>query len=328
MRIIRSLVPGQREQMRSVVTIGNFDGVHLGHREIFRRVVSRAREDGGVATVLTFVPHPLKLLAPQRAPLLINTYAERERMIAASCIDTLVTLSFDRQLAELDAHDFVTRVLVDALDVRRLIVGYDYAFGRNRQGNSAFLQECGRQFGFEVEILAAQLRDEEVYSSTRIRELIRAGEVEQAVALLGRHFSLEGEVVRGAGRGRELGFPTANLCSDKELLPAPGVYAVKVRCGEELYNGVVNIGENPTFGGGALSVEVHLFDYSAELYGKTLRIYFIQRLRDEVRFPSVAALVDAISADVVRAREVLARTRLIVYREYLDCGSEPPVDAG
>lgn len=324
MKILQGLTHGKRVQERSVVTIGNFDGVHLGHREIFRLVVSRARELHGAATVLTFVPHPLKVLAPQRAPRLINTYAERERLIAASCIDTLVELPFDRLLAGMSAEDFVANILVASLDVRHLIVGYDYAFGRNRQGDSAFLQACGREFGFDVEILAAQLRDDEVYSSTRIRELLSAGDVEQAVSLLGRHFSLEGEVIHGAGRGRGLGFPTANLRSDKELLPAPGVYAVKVRRGAVLLDGVANLGHNPTFAGERLSVEVHLFDFHGDLYGECLRVYFLKRLRAEIRFPAVADLISAIGDDVAQAREILATTRLIVYREYLDCGAEQP----
>lgn len=313
---LRTVPPG------TVATIGNFDGVHLGHRAIFRRVVAEARSRQGTATVITFLPHPLKLLAPARAPLLINTYAERERLIAASCIDLLICLPFTAALAALPAKTFVEEILIQALGLKHLIIGYDYAFGRDRQGDAAFLQNCGERHGFTVEVLPPIRQNQEVYSSTRIRQLIQAGEIEAATALLGRHFSLEGEVIHGSGRGHSLGFPTANLRTEKEILPKAGVYAVKVRHGELLYDGVVNIGRNPTFGENALSVEVHLLDLEESLYGETLRIYFLQRLRGEERFATVPALCAAIAADIERARQILASARVIEYREYLNDGDE------
>lgn len=320
MKIIRDLNQLTPPPVRTVATIGNFDGVHLGHREIFRRVVKQARELRGPATVVTFIPHPLKFLAPQRAPRLINTYAERERLIAASCIDTLVTLPFTAQLAAYSATRFVEEVLVGALGLRYLIIGYDYSFGKNREGNADFLREQGQRFGFEVEELAPIKTAGEVYSSTRIRELLLAGEVEAAATLLGRHFTLEGEVVHGAGRGRQLGFPTANIETEKEILPREGVYAVKVKRGEHLLDGVANVGRNPTFGANELSVEVHLFDLDEPLYGETLRLYFMHRLREERTFSSVVALREAIAQDAAQARELLRGGRVIEYREYLDCG--------
>ncbi len=200
------------------------------------------------------------------------------------------------------------------------MIGYDYAFGRNREGDSDFLLRQGEAFGFAVEIVGPIVRDGEVYSSTRIREMIRNGQVAEAAKLLGRHFTLEGGVVHGAKRGKGLGFPTANLETDKELLPRPGVYAVKVRYGEEILDGVVNIGCNPTFCCEGISVEVHLLDFDREIYGEMLRLYFVARLRDEMLFPAPAELVQAIGRDVARARELLAGARLIEYREYLDCG--------
>lgn len=304
----------------TVATIGNFDGVHLGHRAIFRRVVEEARRVEGTATVVTFNPHPLKLLAPARAPQLINTYAERERLIAASCIDLLVCLPFTAELAAMSAEAFVSELLVRRLGLKRLVIGYDYAFGRNRQGNASFLRQAGERYGFSVEELAPIARDAEVYSSTRIRELLRAGEVETAAILLGRHFSLEGEVVHGAGRGQQIGFPTANIRTDKELLPREGVYAVKVRRGETFIDGVANIGRNPTFGGETVSVEVHLFDLDVNLYGEALRLYFLFRLRDEATFASIEELCAAIRNDIHQARLLLEGARVIEYREYLDCG--------
>lgn len=324
MKIVHDLQELKPVPHHTVATIGNFDGVHLGHRAIFRRVVAEARNRQGTATVITFNPHPLKLLAPERAPLLINTYAERERLIAASCIDLLICLPFTAKLAALPATTFVEDILLRTLSLKHLIVGYDYAFGRNREGDATFLQGCGERFGFTVEILPPIAQNQHIYSSTRIRQLLQEGEVEAAASLLGRHFTLEGEVIHGAGRGAKLGFPTANLRTEKEILPQEGVYAVKVRHNSILYDGVANIGKNPTFGDNELTVEVHLLDLEENLYGETLRIYFLQRLRGEERFASVTELCTAIQTDITRARQILDRARVIEYREYLDCGEFLP----
>jgi riboflavin kinase/FMN adenylyltransferase len=308
----------------TVVTIGNFDGVHLGHREIFRRVVARARELQAAATVLTFEPHPLRLLAPQRAPLRINTPVEKVRLIRASCIDLLVVLPFTRKLAALPATAFVDDILVGRLGVRHLVIGYDYAFGRNREGDAAFLAGAARRHGFGLEVLAPIQAGSVVYSSTRIRQTLLQGDVAGVVGVLGRHFTLDGRVVSGAGRGRRLGFPTANLATTKELLPREGVYAVRVRHGRRMYDGVVNLGHRPTFAGTGSTLEIHLLDFSGDLYGARLRLYFVDRLRDERQFPSAAALQAAIRDDIVRARRLLAATRVLVYRETFDCGIAAP----
>lgn len=321
MRIIRNLEEITAPFKGAVVTIGNFDGVHLGHREIFRLVVRRAAELAGTSVVLTFVPHPLKVLAPSRAPRLINTYAEKERLIEASCIDVLISTPFNREFATLPAARFVEDVLVKKIGLRHLIVGYDYAFGRGREGDVDFLRQKGEELGFAVEVLEPIAHGAEVYSSSRIRQMIGAGKVEAAVAFLGRHFTLEGTVVHGDKRGQALGFPTANLSLEKELLPQPGVYAVKVKHGGAILDGVVNIGSNPTFRGGGLSVEVHLLDFQGALYGETLRLYFVKRLRDERAFSSPEALIAAIGQDIRQARVLLAETRIVEYHEYLDCGT-------
>jgi riboflavin kinase/FMN adenylyltransferase len=320
MRIIRNLSELTAPLPKAVVTIGNFDGIHLGHREIFRRVVRKAAEIGGTSVVLTFVPHPLKVLDPERAPRLLNTYAEKERLIAASCIDVLVCLPFSRETAALPAARFVAEILVGRIGVRHLIVGYDYAFGRDREGDVAFLRSRGEAYGFTVEALEPVAIGGQVFSSTLVRRHLAAGDVAGVVPLLGRHFTLEGKIIHGANRGRHLGFPTANLLTEKEILPRPGVYAVKARLGEEFFDGVMNIGFNPTFGTERISLEVHLLDFDRQVYGETLRVYFVERLRDEQVFTSAAELARAISRDVARAREVLATTRVIEYREYLDCG--------
>ena len=321
MRIVRRLAQLTPPPEGTVVTIGNFDGVHLGHRAIFRRVVGEARARQAAATVVTFEPHPLRLLAPDKAPPRINTPAEKVRLLRASCIDLLLVLPFTRRLAALPATDFVRDILVGRLNVRHLVIGYDYAFGRNRQGDAAFLAEAASRHGFTLEVLPPLKAGDEVYSSTRIRQTLLRGEVREVVGVLGRHFTLDGLVVNGDGRGRLLGFPTANLATTKELLPAPGVYAVKVRHGRRRYDAVVNLGSRPTFPGCGPSLEIHLLDFAGDLYGHRLRLYFVERLRDERRFPSVEDLQAAIREDIARARAALAGTRVLVYKETFECGT-------
>ncbi len=320
MKIIRDLTELTSPPPGAVVTIGNFDGIHLGHREIFRKVIRMAAEIRGTSVVFTFVPHPLKVLNPAKAPPLISTYEEKERLIEASCVDMLVCCPFTRSLAAMSAEEFVRDILVGKLGIRRLIVGYDYAFGKGREGDVSFLRRKGDEFGFGVEVLEPILRNDEVYSSTRIREMIREGLVSDVVNHLGRHFNLQGTVVHGAGRGGPLGFPTANLQTDKEILPKNGVYAVKIRRGEEILDGVANIGVNPTFGVGKLSFEVHIFDFNEKIYKENLRVYFMERLRDEKTFAGPEELIEAIRQDAGQARKILKDRRIMEYREYLDCG--------
>ena len=306
----------------AVATIGNFDGVHLGHREIFRRVVAEARHRDCSSMVVTFNPHPMKVLDPEKAPRLLNTYAEKERLIAASCVDTLVEIPFDQHVAAMPPAEFVQEILVEKLHIAHLVVGYDYTFGRDRTGNADFLAAMGKKQGFTVETVGPVLRDAEISSSTLIRKLLSAGDVSAVVGPLGRNFTLEGRVVKGVGRGKGLGFPTANILTDKEILPRPGVYAVKVRYRDEQHDAVMNIGFNPTFGTERISLEVHILDFSADLYDETLRVYFVERLRDEQVFASIEQLVEAIDADILRARDILHNNKVVVYREYLDCGAE------
>ncbi|WP_305042012.1 bifunctional riboflavin kinase/FAD synthetase [Geoalkalibacter sp.] len=329
MQVINDLSNIEQPFRHAVVTLGNFDGVHLGHREIFRRVVHRAREAGGTAVVFSFWPHPLRVLAPHQELRLINTYEEKVRLIAASCIDVFLCPAFTRDLAALTPEEFVRRILVERVGVRRIVVGYDYRFGRGRSGDADLLRKMGQEYGFEVEVMAPIAQGQAVYSSTRIRELVSKGEVREVVALLGRHFTLEGRVVHGDHRGTSLGFPTANLATDKELLPAAGVYAVKALHGGHTHDAVANIGRKPTFGGDALSIEVHLLDFTGNLYGESLRLYFFDRLRAEQRFKSIEDLRAAITADIARAREILANAPIIAYRDYLgECERKETTDHG
>ncbi len=320
MRVIKDLSELNEPPVQTVLTIGNFDGVHLGHREIFRRAVDKARELDGTSAVVTFEPHPLRFLAPEKAPLRLNTPEEKVRLLGASCIDMLVVLNFDHQLAEMPAEAFVREILVGKLGVRYLIVGYDYAFGRDRQGDTAFLADQAKIHGFTLEVLEPIRAEQQAHSSTMIRKALNQGRVADAVKILGRNFTLDGEVVHGEGRGRKLGFPTANLDTEKEILPRDGVYAVKVKWREKYFDAVINIGRRPTFDNGSPTLEIHLIDFKGDLYGERLRIYFVDRLRDEQRFPSAEALQLAVLNDVARARELLSGARVVEYREYLDCG--------
>ena len=301
----------------SVVTLGNFDGVHLGHRELFRSLVKTARQLNCPSIVYTFNPHPLKFLAPEKAPLLLNTPAEKQRLIAASHVDYLIETPFTTDFAKMSPEIFVTDILLEKLKIKALIVGYDYAFGKGRRGDTNFLQACGEKYGFHVEVLQPVGDDGLPYSSTLIRQMIAAGDVSDVVRLLGRQYNLEGVVVHGDQRGRTLGFPTANLETEKEQLPAPGVYAVKVRHNLQEYGGVVNIGRRPTFDVEGSTIEVYLLDFTGGLYGQKLRIYFVERLRDEQKFASVEALVATIEMDVVRARQILQTVQIVQFREYL-----------
>ena len=321
MEIYRSLEEIPASLGKTVVTIGNFDGVHLGHREIFRRVRKGAEQEGALSVVVTFVPHPLKVIPSKHKQLrLINTYSEKETLIEASGIDCMVAIPFTDSFAAISPREFVEEILVKRLLVTRLIIGYDYSFGRNRQGNVSTLLELGREFGFKVDVLDPIGNEGLVYSSTKVRKLLQEGDVAGVVPLLGRQFSLGGIVVAGHHRGAGLGFPTANIKTDKDLIPATGVYAVKVKLDEALYDAACNIGNNPTFGNDDTSIEVFLFDFDGDLYGRELRIYFFARIRDERKFSGIGELKQAIAADVANCRAILGGTTLIEYREYLERG--------
>jgi len=317
MEIIRSLDEIREPFNKTVATLGNFDGVHLGHRAIFRSVVERARREGGVSVVCTFDPHPLKVLAPDHAPRLINTREEKERLIAASQVDVLLQIPFERNLASLPPVDFVDDILLGKLGVQHLIVGYDYAFGRGRVGDVGFLRAQGKEKGFGVDIFGPVQYGGKVLSSTRVRQSVLRGDIEHTRDLLGRHFNLEGRVVHGDQRGKSLGFATANIETKKELLPLDGVYAGKVKYNEAEHNAVINIGYKPTFGENSLSIEVHILDFEGDLYHKNMRVYFVERLRDEQKFSGADELIQAIKSDISYAREILDGCRIIEYSEYL-----------
>ena len=316
MVVIRSIEAIPAGLPYPVVTIGNFDGVHRGHREIFRRVREAAAACGGVSVVITFEPHPLTVVSSRHKVHLINTAAEKEVLIGATGIEYLLVIPFTPEFSRLPARDFVSEVLVERLGMRRLIIGYDYAFGRNREGNIDLLAELGTSLGFALEVLSPIGSGGHIFSSSEVRRLVGAGAVHRIVPLLGRHFSLGGTVVSGHGRGKGLGFPTANVVTDHELIPADGVYAVKVRLDGRLCDGACNIGTKPTFGDGERTIEVYLFDFDGDLYGQALRIFFIERLRGEETHPDADSLRLTIERDVAACRRILGETTL--HDEILD----------
>jgi len=295
----------------SCVTIGNFDGVHKGHQELIARVVQHAVKRGLLSVVVTFEPHPLRVLTGKKTPPFITLLDQKLELISALGVECCLVLPFTRDMAALPPEEFVRRYLVDGLHMRHLYIGYDYAFGKGRAGNYELLRRLGGELGFSVEQLGPVIIGEAVVSSTRIRDLVQAGEVWELPPLMGRFYQFKGRVIRGAGRGaRLLGFPTANLEPIDELVPKRGVYAVWADILGERdappRQAVANVGHNPTFGEHALGVEVHVMDLDRDLYGKTLRIHFVQRLRDEMRFDGPAALVERITEDIRLARRILA----------------------
>ncbi len=305
--IYHDLPPGTASFSRTVVTIGNFDGVHLGHRAILGRVQQRARELEAQAVAVTFDPHPLKVLRPGMHLPLLTTPAQKLKLLNASGLEAVVVLPFTREFAALPARDFVLRYFCEGLKVREVVVGHDYCFGRNREGNIDLLRELGRTHGFTVQVVWAVEVDGAVVSSSLIRAMLKLGRVAEAAHLLGRSYGVVGRVIQGKGRGAKLlGVPTANIRPENELLPATGIYAVRVRLGAETWLGAANIGTCPTFENGEFSLEVHLLDFDGDLYGDTLEVEFAARLREERKFPSLEALTAQIHADIAAARRALA----------------------
>jgi riboflavin kinase/FMN adenylyltransferase len=302
------LSPGRRADWAApAVAVGNFDGVHRGHQALAAAALEEARRLGGTAAVLTFDPHPARVLQPGRAPSALMTLDQKAEVLAALGIHHLAVLEFTPEVAAQDAGEFVRGVLSGALGARVVVVGANFRFGRGRAGDAALLEGLGRTLGFAVRVVEPVLHDGEPVSSTRIREAVEQGAMERAAALLGRDYVVDGQVVKGDARGRALGFPTANVDPVNETLPARGVYACWFRvAGEERrWPAAVNVGQRPTFQGQGLSVEAHLLGFSGDLYGKEARVSFVQRLREEQRFDGVEALRAQIEKDIARARAVL-----------------------
>lgn len=292
----------------SVLTTGTFDGVHLGHRAILRYLVDRARATGGKATVVTFNPHPREVLAGDPVPLL-TTIPERADLMEALGIDRFVVLPFTRDLSLLEPEAYVEEVLLAAVGMQEIVIGYDHRFGRHRRGDRALLEGLGAARGFTVDVIPEQVVQGHSVSSSEVRRALAAGEARRAAELLGRLYSFAGTVVRGDQRGRRIGFPTANVQPEHrhKLIPAPGVYAVRCETLGGRWDGMMNVGRRPTFEeDGALTVEVHLFGFEGDLYGRPLRVDVAARLRDERRFDGVGALTAQLHEDRAEAIRALA----------------------
>ena len=292
----------------TVVTVGTFDGVHRGHWTVLKEIRERAASTGRRSVLVTFDPHPLRIVRPEHAPPLLTTPVEKKEILAESGLDWAVFLSFTEALSRYEPRRFVKEILMARLGVEELVIGYDHGFGRDRSGNVDTLRAIGRELGFEVDVVPPVAVQGDPVSSSRIRTAVAEGRMSEAGRCLGRPYSVRGIVVRGDGRGRHLGFPTANLMvgdSDK-LIPPPGVYAVRAVLRSGTFPGALHLGPRPTFQGSPPTIELHLMDFDGDVYGEEIRVDFVEYLREVRPFSSVAALIAQMKEDVDRARKRLA----------------------
>ena len=310
MKIIDSIDKIHEPFKNAVITIGNFDGVHIGHQALFHEVIETAENMGGVSIAMTFEPHPIRVLKQNGHPPLITLYEQKVELIGRTHIDVLICIPFTREFAALSAEEFVGDLLVGKIGMKAIVVGEDYNFGKNREGNIDVLKAYGPRYGFEV-IVADWIRMSKAFadriSSTKIRELVTEGMMEEAEKMLGRYYQIRGRVVTGRDRGGKLlGIPTANVNLQDELCPKAGIYAVSGECRGKPFNGVANIGYSPTFENHEFTIEVHIFDFDENIYGEKILVNFIKRIRDEVKFSSIPELIDQIKKDIATAREILS----------------------
>ncbi|WP_027721611.1 bifunctional riboflavin kinase/FAD synthetase [Maridesulfovibrio zosterae] len=289
------------------VTIGNFDGVHKGHQKLICSTCQKAKELGLASVVVTFDPHPLRVLVNSKTPPFITLTSQKLELIAQHNPDIILALNFTKEIAALSPEEFIKEFLIDPFGMKEMVVGYDYALGKARSGNYEILAKLGGKYGYGIERLEPVIIDDAVVSSSRIRDLVTEGNVWDVRPLLGRFYQVRGEVVHGMNRGgRLLGFPTANIKLEDELFPKKGVYAIRVEVDGDVRPGVANIGKNPTFGNDALSVEAHIFDFSENIYGKNIRVHFIQRIRSERKFNGLDELKERIAIDIELAKSILS----------------------
>jgi riboflavin kinase/FMN adenylyltransferase len=294
-----------------VLALGNFDGMHRGHLKIIERVRRGAEERGSTAVAMTFDPHPSKIVRPDKAPPLLMTHQQKLEALARGGMHGVAIVRFTPELAQWDPEMFVRSVLVEWLHVAEVWVGANFLFGHDRSGNFSLLRSLGARYGFRAEKIDPVRYKDFVVSSTRVRRLVSEGRVDEAGALLGHYYALDGTVVQGQKRGRELGFPTANLCPENELIPPAGVYATTANIDGMAYPSLTNIGTRPTFESGEENIiETHVLDMNKDIYGAKLRLGFVQRLRDEKKFDGTDALKAQIEADRARARDLFDRMGL------------------
>jgi len=307
MKVIRSLPSIDRSYPDPILAIGAFDGIHLGHQEIIRRLRERARERRGTSALLTFADHPLRTLDPSRAPALITPPRIKEEILRGMGLDLLIQIPFTLQLAQMEPRSFVEDVLVGMLGVREIWLGFDFAFGTERKGTPRLLQDLGREWGFSVQIVPPVICRGEVVSSTTIRDLLGRGRVADASLLLGRPYLIHGQVVKGLGRGRGLGFPTANLKPPRDFLVPDGVYAGFARADKKTYQVAIHVGRAPTFSGKDRRIEVHFLNFGGDLYRRRLEIQFLERVREERKFSNEEELAERIRQDTHHVAQLLAQ---------------------
>ncbi|MGA1796648.1 MAG: bifunctional riboflavin kinase/FAD synthetase [bacterium] len=307
MIIIRGLHNYRPVAEKICLSMGNFDGLHLGHRKVIRTTMDRAAAIGGKGMLLTFNPHPRWVLNPDTPTRLLTTLHERVALLARWNLDILLLVRFDNRLATLDPERFVKEILVDTLGISEIVLGSGFTFGRNRTGTLSLLEEMGRTYGFQVIRMDLTTVDGTVISSSLIRDCIQKGEIEAANRLLGYEYCITGKVARGCGRGWRMGYPTANLKVISKVVPPRGVYLVKVEKGEGVWHGLANLGFKPTFGSeGDMGIEVYILDLHEDLYGQRLRVRFQRRIRDEIAFSSPQDLIKQIEDDVTTVHQWLS----------------------
>ena len=320
MKIYTDLEDIKKPFHKPCVTIGNFDGVHVGHQYLFSEVVSRAKKAGGTSVAITFSPHPLQVMRPEAGVKLISTCDQKRELIRQAGLDVLIIIPFTRAFAATAALDFVDNILLKTIGMTELVVGYDYCFGKGRQGDTTFLKEQGQKKNFPVTVVEPYYVDNVIASSTEVRKLVSQGKMQEVMKLLGRYYQIHGEVQMGMRRGgAQLGFPTANLhISSEDLCPRHGVYVTQVVYEERCFGGVLNIGHNPTFNNEAepgthmaspITAETFIFDFNEDIYGKPIKVNFLQFLRAEKKFAGPAALVEQITIDVEKAKEILRKAQ-------------------
>ncbi len=290
----------------TVVTFGVFDGIHLGHQAVINTLLKRAAHDNLMSVLVGFYPHPLAFLAPERCPPILTALSKRIEILQQFGIDEIVMLSFDAQIASMSPESFVECVLLEKCRARHVVVGYACQFGKDRAGNAERLVELSQGYPFDVSIVPPTEVEGAPVHSTRIREALAQGDLEQSSRLLGRPYSLIGTVVHGDGRGREIGFPTANIETQNQVYPPNGVYAIRAKLEERWLDGVLNIGIRPTFSGVNTQVEGHFFNFDETIYGKPVEIFFVEKIRNERKFPNPEFLIQQIQRDIAAATEILA----------------------
>lgn len=305
MEIIRHLEDRTLAIPKPILTMGNFDGIHLGHQALLERAIEDAKSRGGRSVVLTFEPHPLTILAPERAPKLILSHKDKMRLLQSFGVDVVVIQEFNAAFANVEAQDFVRNCLINQLRLHKIWVGRDVRFGKRRKGRVEDLILWSAEGGFEVGIVEPIKLGDVRVSSSRIRQMIEIGDVAEAGRFLGRYHFVSGRVASGHRRGRQLGFPTANISPRTEVLPLDGIYATLLEVGGRQWKSVTNIGVNPTFGAGPKTIETYIFDFNEDLYGESVRLFFVSRIRDEKKFASADLLVEQMKEDVLSAQRIL-----------------------